>query len=184
MILPIYVYGHPVLRQEAEDIAVDYPNLKELIADMFETMDRADGVGLAAPQIGLPIRVVVVDLDVLSDDMPEFKNFKRAYINPHIIETDGNIVAMDEGCLSLPGIHESVKRPDRIRVQYLDEEMNRHDEWVDGYLARVMQHEFDHLDGVMFIDHLSALRKQMIRGKLNSMVKGKVRCSYKVKTVK
>lgn len=184
MILPIYVYGHPVLRQEAEDIAADYPNLKELIADMFETMDRADGVGLAAPQIGLPIRVVVVDLDVLSDDMPEFKNFKRAYINPHIIETDGNIVAMDEGCLSLPGIHESVKRPDRIRVQYLDEEMNRHDEWVDGYLARVMQHEFDHLDGVMFIDHLSALRKQMIRGKLNSMVKGKVRCSYKVKTVK
>lgn len=184
MILPIYVYGQPVLRQEAEDITPDYPELKTLINNMFETMDRADGVGLAAPQIGLPIRVVVIDLDVLSDDMPEFKDFKRAYINPHIIETGDRIVSMDEGCLSLPGIHESVKRPDRIHVQYLDEDMNPHDEWVEGYLARVMQHEFDHLDGVMFIDHLSALRKQMIRGKLNSMVKGKARCSYKVKTVK
>lgn len=184
MILPIYVYGQPVLRQEAEDIAPDYPNLKELVANMFETMDHADGVGLAAPQVGLPIRVVVIDLDVLSDDMPEFKDFKRAYINPHILETGDKVVSMDEGCLSLPGIHESVKRPDRIRVQYLDEEMKPHDEWVEGYLARVMQHEFDHLDGIMFIDHLSALRKQMIRGKLNYMVKGKARCSYKVKTVK
>ena len=184
MILPIYVYGQPVLRQEAENIAPDYPNLKELVANMFETMDHADGVGLAAPQVGLPIRVVVIDLDVLSDDMPEFKDFKRAYINPHILETGDKVVSMDEGCLSLPGIHESVKRPDRIRVQYLDEEMKPHDEWVEGYLARVMQHEFDHLDGIMFIDHLSALRKQMIRGKLNNMVKGKARCSYKVKTVK
>ena len=103
MILPIYVYGQPVLRQEAEDITPDYPNLKELIANMFETMERADGVGLAAPQIGLPIRVVVVDLDVLSDDMPEFKGFKRTYINPHILETDGEMVSMEEGCLSLPG---------------------------------------------------------------------------------
>ena len=184
MILPIYVFGQPVLREEAQDITPDYPNLKELIANMFETMDRADGVGLAAPQIGLPIRVVVVDLDVLADDMPEFKGFRRAYINPHILEAGDNLVAMEEGCLSLHGIHESVKRPDRIHVQYLDEEMKPHDEWVEGYLARVMQHEFDHLDGVMFIDHLSALRKQMIRGKLNSMVKGKARCSYKVKTVK
>ena len=169
MILPIYVYGQPVLRQEAQDITPDYPGLKELITNMFETMDRADGVGLAAPQIGLPIRVVVVNLDVLSDDMPEFKDFKRT---------------MEEGCLSLPGIHESVKRPDKIHVTYLDENMQPHDEWVEGYLARVMQHEFDHLDGTMFIDHLSALRKQMIRGKLNGMVNGKARCSYKVKTVK
>ncbi len=184
MILPIYVYGQPVLRQEAEDITPDYPGLKELIENMFETMDRADGVGLAAPQVGLPVRVVVIDLDVLSDEKPEFKGFKRAYVNPHILETGSDMVTMDEGCLSLPGIHEGVKRPEKIRVQYLDEEMKPHDEWVDGYLARVMQHEFDHLDGVMFIDHLSALRKQIIRGKLNSMVKGKVRCSYKVKTVK
>lgn len=184
MILPIYVYGQPVLREEAKDITPDYPELKELIQNMFETMDRADGVGLAAPQIGLAIRVVVVNLDVLSDDMPEFKGFRRAYINPHILEVGENLVSMEEGCLSLPGIHESVKRPDKIHVTYLDEEMNPHDEWVEGYLARVMQHEFDHLDGTMFIDHLSGLRKQMIRGKLNNMLKGKARCSYKVKTVK
>ena len=184
MILPIYVYGQPVLREEAKDITPDYPNLKELIQNMFETMDRADGVGLAAPQIGLPIRVVVINLDVLSDDFPEFKDFCRAYINPHILETGGELVSMDEGCLSLPGIHESVKRPDKVHVTYLDEEMNPHDEWVEGYLARVMQHEFDHLEGTMFIDHLSALRKQMIKGKLNAMLKGKARCSYKVKTVK
>ena len=184
MILPIYVYGQPVLREEAKDIDKDYPNLKELITNMHETMDRADGVGLAAPQVGLPIRVVVVNLDVLSDDMPEFKGFRRAYINPHILETGEEEVSMEEGCLSLPGIHESVKRPTKIHVKYLDEEMSEHDEWVEGYLARVMQHEFDHLDGTMFIDHLSALRKQMVRGKLNNMVKGKVRCAYKVKTVK
>ena len=184
MILPNYVYSQPVLREEAKDIDKNYPNLKELITNMHETMDRADGVGLAAPQVGLPIRVVVVNLDVLSDDMPEFKGFRRAYINPHILETGEEEVSMEEGCLSLPGIHESVKRPTKIHVKYLDEEMNEHDEWVEGYLARVMQHEFDHLDGTMFIDHLSALRKQMVRGKLNNMVKGKVRCAYKVKTVK
>ena len=108
MILPIYVYGQSVLRQEAEDITPDYPNLKELIVNMFETMERADGIGLAAPQIGLPIRVVVVDLDVLSDDMPEFKGFRRTYINPHILETGEEMTSMEEGCLSLPGVHESV----------------------------------------------------------------------------
>lgn len=184
MILPIYVYGQPVLRKVAEDITPDYPNLKELIANMFETMDHADGVGLAAPQVGLPIRLVVINLDVLSDEYPEYKDFRRAYINPRIVEVGDNMVSMDEGCLSLPGIHESVKRPDRIHVTYLDEQMVLHDEWVEGYLARVMQHEFDHLEGTMFIDHLSALRKQMVKGKLNSMLKGKVRCSYKVKTIK
>lgn len=184
MILPIYVYGQPVLRKETEDITPDYPNLKELISNMFETMDHADGVGLAAPQVGLPIRLVVINLDVLSDEYPEYKDFRRAYINPRIVEVGDNMVSMDEGCLSLPGIHESVKRPDRIHVTYLDEQMVLHDEWVEGYLARVMQHEFDHLEGTMFIDHLSALRKQMVKGKLNSMLKGKVRCSYKVKTIK
>ena len=167
MILPIYVYGQPVLRKEAEDITPDYPNLKELIENMFETMGRADGVGLAAPQVGLPIRVVTIDLDVMSDEYPELKGFRHAYINPHIIE-----------------VGEEVKRPDRIHVTYLDEELKEHDEWVEGYLARVMQHEFDHLDGKMFIDHLSTLRKQMIKGKLGAMLKGKARCSYKVKTLK
>ncbi len=184
MILPVYVYGQPVLRKVAEDITPDYPNLKELIQNMFETMDYADGVGLAAPQIGLPIRVVVVDLDVLSEDYPEYKGFRKAYINAHILEVSGEEVSMEEGCLSLPGIHESVKRGNKIRVKYLDEDLVEHDEIVEGYLARVMQHEFDHLDGKMFIDHLSPLRKQMIKGKLNAMLKGKAHCTYKVKTVK
>ena len=184
MILPIYVYGQPVLRQVAEDITPDYPNLKELINNMFETMDRADGVGLAGPQVGLPIRVVVINLDVISDDMPEYKGYKHAFINAHILETCGDIENMEEGCLSLPGIHESVKRYNKVHVTYLDEDLNPHDEWVEGFLARVMQHEFDHLEGTMFIDHISGLRKQMIRGKLNKMVEGKVRCSYKVKTLR
>ena len=184
MILPVYVYGQPVLRKVAEDITPDYPNLKEQIQNMFETMDHADGVGLAAPQIGLPIRVVVVDLDVLSEDYPEYKGFRKAYINAHILEVSGEEVSMEEGCLSLPGIHESVKRGNKIRVKYLDEDLVEHDEIVEGYLARVMQHEFDHLDGKMFIDHLSPLRRQMIKGKLNAMLKGKAHCTYKVKTVK
>ena len=184
MILPVYVYGQPVLRKVAEDITPDYPNLKELIQNTFETMDHADGVGLAAPQIGLPIRVVVVDLDVLSEDYPEYKGFRKAYINAHILEVSGEEVSMEEGCLSLPGIHESVKRGNKIRVKYLDEDLVEHDEIVEGYLARVMQHEFDHLDGKMFIDHLSPLRRQMIKGKLNAMLKGKAHCTYKVKTVK
>ena len=184
MILPIYVYGQPVLRKVAEDIAPDYPNLKELIANMFETMDNAEGVGLAAPQVGLPVRVVVVDLDVLSEDYPEYKGFRKAYINPHILEVSGEEVSMEEGCLSLPGIHEAVKRGNNIHVTYMDEDMVEHDEIVEGYLARVMQHEFDHLEGKMFIDHLSPLRKQMIKGKLNAMLKGKAHCTYKVRTVK
>lgn len=184
MILPIYVYGQPVLRKVAEDIAPNYPNLKELIANMFETMDNADGVGLAAPQIGLPIRVVTVNLDALSEDLPEYKDFRKAYINAHILDVAGEIVSMEEGCLSLPGIHEAVKRGDKIRVKYLDENLEEHDEIVEGYLARVMQHEFDHLDGKMFIDHLSPLRKQMVKGKLNALLNGKAHCTYKVKTIK
>ena len=184
MILPIYVYGQPVLRKVAEDITPDYSNLKELIENMFATMDRADGVGLAAPQIGLPIRVVVISLDVLSDEHPEYKDFRKAYINAHILETEGEIVSMEEGCLSLPGIHESVNRSNKIHVKYMDENFVEHDEYVEGYLARVMQHEFEHLEGGLFIDNLSPLRKQMIKGKLTAMLKGKARCSYKVKTIK
>ena len=177
MILPVYVYGQPVLRKVAEDITPDYPNLIELIQNMLETMEHADGVGLAAPQIGLPIRVVVVDLDVLSEDYPEYKGFRKAYFNAHFLEVSGEEVSMEEGCLSLPGIHESVKRGNKIRVKYLDEDLVEHDEIVEGYLARVMQHEIDHLDGKMFIDHLSPLRKQMIKGKLNAKMKGKAHCT-------
>ena len=182
MILPIYTYGQPVLRKEAEDITPDYPGLKELIADMFETMYRSDGVGLAAPQIGKPIRLAVISLDVMKDEFPEYADFNKAYINPHILEfDDSETQSMEEGCLSLPGIHEPVRRPTRIRVKYMDEDFNEHEEWVGGFLARVMQHEFDHLDGHVFTDRISPLRKQMIRSKLNALVKGKVRCSYKIK---
>lgn len=185
MILPIYTYGQPVLRKVSQDITPDYPNLKELIANMFETLTASDGVGLAAPQIGLDIRLVVIDLDVLSEDLPEYKGFRKAYINAHIIEYDNtNVDSSEEGCLSIPGIHESVKRPTRIHVKYVDEDFNEHDEWVEGYLARVMQHEFDHLEAKMFIDRVSPLRKQLIKNKLKSILQGRFKCSYRVKAVR
>lgn len=185
MILPIYIYGQPVLRKESADIEKDYPNLKELLANMFETMEEANGVGLAAPQIGLNIRVVVIDLDVLSEDFPEYKGFKKGFINPHIIEYDEtNTESLEEGCLSLPGIQEKVTRPTRIHVQYLAEDLNEHDEWVEGYLARVMQHEFDHLDAKMFIDRISPLRKQLIKSKLKALLQGRYRCSYRTKAAR
>ena len=185
MILPIYIYGQPVLRKESADIEKDYPNLKELLANMFETMEEANGVGLAAPQIGLNIRGVVIDLDVLSEDFPEYKGFKKGFINPHIIEYDEtNTESLEEGCLSLPGIQEKVTRPTRIHVQYLDEDLNEHDEWVEGYLARVMQHEFDHLDAKMFIDRISPLRKQLIKSKLKALLQGRYRCSYRTKAAR
>lgn len=185
MILPIYTYGQPVLRKIAQDIPLDYEGLPELIQNMFETMAESDGIGLAAPQIGKDIRVVVIDLDVLAEDFPEYKGFHKAFINAHIIEKDEeNTEAMEEGCLSLPGIHEKVIRPTRIHVKYLDEELKEHDEWVEGYLARVMQHEFDHLEGKMFVDHISPLRKQLIKGKLKSIQQGRIRCAYRVKAAR
>ena len=173
------------MRKESADIEKDYPNLKELLANMFETMEEANGVGLAAPQIGLNIRVVVIDLDVLSEDFPEYKGFKKGFVNPHIIEYDEtNTESLEEGCLSLPGIQEKVTRPTRIHVQYLDEDLNEHDEWVEGYLARVMQHEFDHLDAKMFIDRISPLRKQLIKSKLKALLQGRYRCSYRTKAAR
>ena len=183
MILPIYIYGQPVLRKEAEDITPDYPELKELINNMYETLDSSNGIGLAAPQIGLAIRLVVIDLDVLSEDLPEYKGFRHAFINPHILEYDEEAEkdSSDEGCLSIPGINEKVVRPTRIHVKYMDEQFQEHDEWVTGYLARVMQHEFDHLEGTMFVDRVSPLRKNMIAGKLKNIIKGKFRCSYRTK---
>lgn len=183
MILPVYVYGQPVLRKEAQDITPDYPGLKELIQNMLETMDASDGIGLAAPQVGLSIRLAVIDLDLLSETFPEYKGFRKAFINPHILEIDQNSEkkTMEEGCLSIPGLHEAVTRYTRIRVKYMDEEWNEHDEWVDGYLARVMQHEFDHLDGKMFVDHLSPFRKQLIRSKLKALTQGKFQCGYRTK---
>ena len=183
MILPIYLYGQPVLKKISEDITPDYPELNALIENMFETMHQAQGIGLAAPQIGLAIRLVVIDLDVLAEDFPEFKDFRRVYINAYIIETSDETDSMEEGCLSLPGVHEKVTRSSRIHVQYLDENFEEHDEWVEGYLARVMQHEFDHLEGKVFSDRLSPLRRQMNKNRLNNLAKGKVSCDYKTKRV-
>lgn len=182
MILPIYTYGQPVLRKQARDIDNTYPELQTLINNMWETLADSEGIGLAAPQIGLDIRLVVIDLDVLKEDMPEYEGFRKVFINAHIEEYDETEKnTSEEGCLSLPAIHEKVTRPTRIRVRYMDENFVEHDEWVDGYLARVMQHEFDHLEGKMFIDRISPLRKQLIKSKLRSLLQGRFRCGYKVK---
>lgn len=185
MILPIYIYGQPVLRKVAEDITPDYPELKQLISDMWETLFQSEGIGLAAPQIGRDIRLVVIDLDPLAEDMPEYKDFRKVYINAHIVEYDEtSTTTSEEGCLSLPAIHEKVTRPARIHVQWMDENFEAHDEWIEGYLARVMQHEYDHLDGKMFIDRVSPLRRQLIKSKLKSLTLGRYRCGYKTKPVR
>lgn len=185
MILPIYIYGQPVLRKESQDIDASYPELKQLIDDMRETLAASEGIGLAAPQIGKDIRLAIIDLDVLSEDFPEYKDFRRVYINPYILEYDDTETeSMEEGCLSLPGIHEKVTRPTRIHVKYQDENFQEHDEWVDGYLARVMQHEFDHLNAKMFIDRVSPLRRQLIQNKLRSLLQGRYRCGYRTKAAR
>ena len=186
MILPIYIYGHPVLRKVAQDIDPEnYPNLKELIDNMFETMYGADGVGLAGPQVGLEDRIFVVDLSPLaSEEQPEFKDFKKVFINAHIIERGGELESAEEGCLSIPGIHEKVPRDDEIRIKYIDENLQLRDETYSGYMARVIQHEYDHIEGILFIDKISPLRKRMVKGKLSNMEKGKVVCEYRIRTVR
>ncbi len=182
MILPIYIYGQNVLRKVAEDIPADYPGLNEFVDNLWETLADSEGIGLAAPQVGKDVRVVVIDLDLLAEDMPEYKGFKKAFINPHILEYDESETdTMEEGCLSLPGIHEKVTRPTRIKVRYEDIDRQVHEEWVGGYLARVMQHEFDHLEGKVFIDRISPFRKTMIKSRLKALLQGRYSCSYKTK---
>lgn len=181
MILPITVYGNPVLRKETEDIDQNYPNLPTLIANMFETMYNADGVGLAAPQVGLNIRLFVIDLSVLEDEHPEYKDYKRIMINPEILEFFGEDTSMEEGCLSVPGISEKVIRKDSIKINYLDENFIEHEEIYTGYPARVIQHEYDHLEGHLFVDHVAGIRKQLIRGKLTKISSGKISCRYRIK---
>lgn len=183
MILPIYLYGQPVLRKEAEEVPADYPKLKELVANMFETMYHADGVGLAAPQIGLSLRLFVVDGNVMSDDFPECRGFRRAMINPVIVESSEEQITLEEGCLSLPGMHEKVSRAARIKIRYKDESFAEHEETLDGFAARIVQHEYEHLEGHVFIDNISAIRRQLNKGKLNSFIKGTTKCSYRTKAV-
>ena len=181
MKLPVYLYGHPVLREISEDITPDYPWLKQLVADMFETMYASDGVGLAAPQIGRNDRIVVIDASPVAENFPECDGWKKALINPEIEILDGDMVSRSEGCLSLPGLSEDVKRVEHIRLRWLDEDFQPHEEEISGFLARIVQHECDHLEGKVYIDHISAIRKQLIRSKLNNIVTAKVRCEYPVK---
>lgn len=184
MLLPIYLYGQPVLRKVAENVPSDYPELPKLAENMFATMDKASGVGLAAPQVGLALRMFVVDGNGLAEDYPECNGYKRCMINPEIVESSEETDTKDEGCLSIPGIYEPVKRPTWIVVKYLDENLVEHQERVEGFAARMTLHEYDHLDGKMFIDHVSPIRKQLIKGKLGAILKGKVPTSYKSKGVK
>lgn len=182
MILPIYIYGSTILRQKAEEITPDYPDLKKFIADLWETMYESDGVGLAAPQVGKSLRIFVVDVapGAEANEPP----FKQAFINPVIYERFGEEWPFNEGCLSIPGIHEDVMRPAGIKIRYQDENFQEHDETYTGYAARVIQHEYDHLDGEMFVDKVSALRKTLLRNKLLAMSKGKYKASYRCKLVK
>lgn len=184
MFLPIYIYGSTVLRKIAVDITPDYSDLKKFIADLWETMYEADGVGLAAPQVGKSIRVFVVDATPWADEEPELANFKKTFINAQIYERFGEEWRFNEGCLSLPGIHEDVMRPEGIKIRYVDENFVEHDEEFTGYAARVIQHEYDHLDGKLFVDHLTPLRRTLLKGKLSALTKGNVRVGYKCKLVK
>jgi peptide deformylase len=179
MIYPITVFGDPVLRKHAEPITKDFENLKEFVANMFDTMYSSDGVGLAAPQIGQAIRVFVIDSTHEEEDEPE--GIVRAFINPEILEKSGDEWVMNEGCLSLPEIREDVLRPETIKIKYLDEEFNEHTESFSGFTSRVIQHEYDHLEGVMFVDYLNPLKRRILKSKLTAISKGKVQPKYRIK---
>lgn len=181
MKLPVYLYGHPLLRKISTPITSEYPDLKPLVANMFDTMYGSDGVGLAGPQIGRNDRIIVIDADPLAENNPECAGRKLVLINPELEVLDGETVSRGEGCLSLPGINEDVKRTEHIRLRWLDEDFQPHEEEMTGFLARIVQHEMDHLEGRMFIDHISPIRKQLIRGKLHNIMTGRTPCDYPAK---
>lgn len=183
MILPVYAYGQPVLKKKADPIDKDYPNLGELIENMWETMYHAEGVGLAAPQIGLPIRLFIVDSTQMEDrdDETVGEGIKMVFINAEKVEEAGNPRASEEGCLSIPNVRGDVERPPQLRIRYMDENFVEHEEVFSGLNARVIQHEYDHIDGILFIDHLKPIKKQLIRRKLENIKKGKASASYKMK---
>ncbi len=181
MILPIYLYGQPALRRETEEITPDYPELQQLISDMWETLSQADGCGLAAPQVGHSIRLFIVDGTALAEDYPECADFKKVFINPEIIEESEEECAFAEGCLSLPGISETVIRPSAVKIIYQDENFVEHEETYTGFCARIIQHEYDHLEAHVFTDRISPLRRQFVKGKLANIAKGKTTARYRVK---
>ncbi len=188
MILPIVAYGDPVLKKVATNIDADYPKLDELIENMFETMYNAYGVGLAAPQIGLPIRLFLVDTtpfsedeDLSEEDQKALDGFKRVFINAEIVEEEGEEWAFNEGCLSIPDVREDVFRKPKITIEYLDENFEPQKETFDGLIARVIQHEYDHIEGVLFTDKLSTLKKRLIKGRLSNISKGKIKVDYRMR---
>ncbi|GHV43611.1 peptide deformylase [Bacteroidia bacterium] len=180
MILPIYTYGNAVLRKKSEPIDSSFGNVKELVANMFDTMHNAGGVGLAAPQIGQDIRVLVIDFAQIEDEKdPELSKFRIAMINPEMLEMSEETSTEEEGCLSIPGINENVTRSKRIKIKYLDVDFVEHTEEFSDYRARAIQHEYDHLEGKMFTDKVSPLRRQLIKSKLNNIIRGRTNCKYK-----
>lgn len=181
MILPVIAYGTPVLKKKAENIGPDYPKLDELIENMWDTMYEAQGVGLAAPQIGLSIRLFIVDADPFSDEEPELEGFKKIFINAEIIEESGEEWDFNEGCLSIPDVREDVSRKPKIKIKYQDENFVEHIEEYEGLAARVIQHEYDHIEGILFTDHLSPIRKRMLKGRLSNIEKGNIRVGYRMK---
>lgn len=181
MIYPIVIFGSQVLRNRSEKITPEYPELRKLVDDMFLTLGEAGGVGLAAPQIGKNISLFIVDCTPWAEEHPELADFKRVFINAEIYEQSEETSLFNEGCLSLPGLYEDVRRPVAIRIRYMDENFVEHDEAFDGYPARVIQHEYDHLEGRVFVDRLSPLRRSLLKSKLLGFAKGKYRASYKTK---
>jgi peptide deformylase len=184
MIYPIYVYGQPVLRKVAQEIDKDYPGLQEFIANMFETMMKSDGVGLAAPQVGESIRLFVIDGAHFAEEDPTMKDFRKAFLNAKILERTGEDKVFNEGCLSLPGIREDITRKSVIRMTYNDENFNFFDETFEGLQARIIQHEYDHTEGKLLIDHINPLKRKLLKRKLNDISKGIVDIEYKIKIAK
>ncbi len=190
MILPIIGYGDPVLRKVCEPVSADYPELKQVIADMYDTMYNAHGVGLAAPQVGLPIRIFIVDTEPFGDDdeldadeQNELKNFKRTFINAKMLTEEGEEWGFNEGCLSIPEVREDVYRHEQITIEFYDEDFNKKTESFNGLIARVIQHEYDHIEGILFTDRISSLKKRLIQKKLMGIMEGKARPDYKMRFV-
>ncbi|UOB18259.1 peptide deformylase [Abyssalbus ytuae] len=188
MILPIVAYGDPVLRKVGKEINKDYPKLRELIDNMFDTMYNAMGVGLAAPQIGLPIRLFIIDASPFAEDeelseeeRKVLKDFKKVFINAKIIEETGEKWNFNEGCLSIPDVREDVSRNDTLKIEYFDENFEKCSEEYEGLIARVIQHEYDHIEGILFTDKLSSLKKRLLKGKLSNISKGKITVDYKMR---
>lgn len=184
MILPIYAYGQPVLKKVAKDIDADHPNLEELISDMWETMYNASGVGLAAPQIGKSIRLFMVDTIQIMEEGKEDEGIKQAFINAQVIEEDGEPWDYEEGCLSIPTIRGDIERPERVTIEYMDETFKTHRKTFEGINARVIQHEYDHIEGILFTEMLKPIKKRMIQKKLTAIKAGNVSSSYKMKFAK